>query len=122
MAAWSLSSTRWSVEPLLVGFDLAAVEVLDLAGADFESLGELAKLLAADGHVVFQDKPPHALSAGRPTERTGVGPVAVIGGEQAAGVHHGIQVFRGALFGGDVLPEHGDGGVGRAGVLAQADL
>ena len=51
-----------------------------------------------------------------------IGPVAAVGGQQAAGIHH-LRDFLGcAGFGGQVVPERGEHGVGRgSAVFAETD-
>jgi hypothetical protein len=69
-----------------------------------------------------KDEPAHILRAGRGSQRADVGPVALVGRQQAAGIDHFSHLFRVPGLGGQVGPEGGQHGIGRGGsVFGEAD-
>ena len=69
---------------LLVGLDAPPVRLLRRARVHPEQRRKSAQLVAAHAQLLLEDKPAHALGAGRHGQRAHVGPIAAVGGQQAA--------------------------------------
>src|SRR6185369_8899886 len=92
---------------LLVCLNPPPMHSLQRTRVHLEDCGEGPQLLSTESDFIFEDKPPDAFCARRSRQGTHVGPIAAIGWQKAACVHH-LGDLRG-LSGGSwqVRPQHG---------------